>query len=65
MPSDDQTTFSVYIPQELQRLGKHNPMKRLERAGKKHDRSLNYMIVHAIAYYVEALERGDIEVPGR
>jgi len=48
------TTLSIYIPKsKLDR----KPIERLERLGKKVDRSINYLVVEAIIQYLDREEK--------
>ena len=48
------TTLSIYIPKsKLDR----KPIERLERLGKKLDRSINYLVVEAIIQYLDSEEK--------
>jgi len=48
------TTLSIYIPKSKQA---DKPIERLEKLGKKHDRSVNYLVVEAILEYLDREER--------
>ena len=48
------TTLSIYVPKsKLDR----KPIERLERLGKKLDRSINYLVVEAIIQYLDREEK--------
>ena len=48
------TTLSIYIPKsKLDR----KPIERLERLGKRVDRSINYLVVEAIIQYLDRAEK--------
>ena len=48
------TTLAIYIPKsKLDR----KPIERLERLGKKLDRSINYLVVEAIIQYLDSEEK--------
>ncbi len=48
------TTLSIYIPKsKLDR----KPIERLERLGRKVDRSINYLVVEAIIQYLDREEK--------
>jgi predicted transcriptional regulator len=47
-------TLSIYIPKS--KLEK-KPVSRLERLSKKHDRSINYLVVEAILQYLDREEK--------
>jgi len=47
------TTLSIYIPKG--KLAKR-PIERLERLGRKLDRSINYLVVEAIMQYLDREE---------
>lgn len=46
--------LSIYFPTEKL---KENPVGRLEKLGKKRDRSVNYLVVQAILEYLEQEEK--------
>ncbi len=48
------TTLSIYIPKS--KLDK-KPIVRLERLGKRLDRSINYLVVEAIIQYLDREEK--------
>ena len=48
------TTLSIYIPKSKQG---QKPIERLDKLGKKRDRSINYLVVEAILRYLEREER--------
>jgi len=48
------TTLSIYIPKSKQG---EKPIERLDRLGKKRDRSVNYLVVQAILEYLDREER--------
>jgi len=48
------TTLSIYIPQSKQG---QKPIERLDKLGKKRDRSINYLVVEAIMEYLKREER--------
>ncbi len=48
------TTLSIYIPKS--KLDK-KPIARLERLGKRLDRSINYLVVEAIIQYLDREEK--------
>ncbi len=48
------TTLSIYIPKS--KLDK-KPIERLDRLGKKLDRSINYLVVEAIIQYLDREEK--------
>ena len=48
------TTLSIYIPKSKK---DQNVMERLEKLGKKQDRSINYLIAEAIVEYLKREER--------
>jgi len=48
------TTLSIYIPKSKK---DRNVMERLEKLGKKQDRSINYLVVEAIVEYLKREER--------
>lgn len=48
------TRISIYVPQKNQ---KDNPLKRLHAIAKKHDRTLNYMVIQAILDFVNREEK--------
>jgi len=52
--SKDFIRVSIYVPKRFQ---KDKPLERLDRLGRKDDRSLNYMIVQAVLDFVERHER--------
>ncbi len=48
------TTLSIYVPKsKLDR----KPIERLDRLGKKLDRSINYLVVEAIIQYLDREEK--------
>ena len=48
------TTLSIYVPKsKLDR----KPIERLDRLGKKLDRSINYLVVEAIIHYLDREEK--------
>ena len=53
MPTDF-SRISIYVPKDKQ---KEKPLERLWKLGLERDRSLNYMIVKAIAEFVEREEK--------
>jgi len=48
------TTLSIYIPKSKE---DQNVMERLQKLGKKQDRSINYLIVAALVEYLKREER--------
>ena len=46
--------LSIYIPQKQM---KESPVERLKKLGEKKDRSVNYLVVKAIAEYLEREEK--------
>lgn len=56
MPGKEEiTTLSIYIPKSKT---DQKVVSRLSRLSKKHDRSINYLIVEAIIQYLDREEKG-------